>query len=1262
MSQSGIEEWTAEEVQHWLLTEVRVSPSCADKFIKEEVSGDYLVSFKKADILDLGIKHGPAVKIMCYLKSRTEASEHRSQYPTYVEAWTKEQVSQWLVEHVKVYSRYAEQLLDQDVSGDCLVCFRKQDFLDLNVKSGPAVKILAELGKLNNGSEPTLQPSLQTGADRREGDERVQRDNNQLHTLGNKQDVKCKTESQGERTSMRKEEGTTEPEPLGAKPKTAVVKPQPESPNATKMIHDFLENLGKDSLKKFLCFLSEHPKPGYKSIPHGKLEGKDRLDTAKLLTAHYGSQDALLVTVAILKEINQNDLAQRLRRSMGQLEQRCLSRDLMKKEANQGDKLKMLLTCGGNSLDSYDRFVIVVNKSSPEQIQYLTFLSKLKLFCVLDFDPNSVSSGGLCHSYRESRVANLHFPAQFQGQTEAVIKGLNLYRQTSWVFCNGRHDLDDNKELDYKNWLRKSCKDVEQLVSFICNPDVFLPGRCLIIFLLISPVDTEKNPVFDTYKSFIKHTDEWNIISICESQSTYLKWRELIKDKCDFDIEHLSINELTLSEINGTISGLGPVSQSSTRLLPSSGSSAVVLKPKDEDLLTALDVLCLNQCQNIFDESSSEFDNFRKTEEEEFYRGAKVTWWNFYFCDKDIEKPFIKRDKYNNVKTMIRSQKTHSSNPFVLLTLFHNPGCGGTTLAKHVMWDLRQEFRCAVLKDNTVPKKEVAHQVLHLMKLESEKPSPVLLLVDDSKETENPSDLLNCIRQAVEDLSDINLDDAQDCKVIILNCVRSHNPVEQHRQHNQTQSQFLTAKLTPQEQKEFEKKLKELKETHDKPENFYSFMFMKNNFDKKYTENLAHNTLENFDFSSKNGKLFAFLALLNTYVAKSEMALSLCEDFFQMKMIYWKEDSVLDRMRPYSNFLIIDSVDEWGGYKGVRILHRAIASGCLEELERSHHLTVSDIVREILHYDLFFSVRVVKQRLMLSIKQMLIERQLKKDGEEREPFSPLINKIHSQQGRQMVQEIFVKASARFETSVSIPQALARYLYINVRDFAEALKWAEKAKNIEGNPYTVDTIGEIHKSNLKSNIEAKKQDISQNPEDLYRNIEIAKNGWKAFQRAQELSDLEIEREKEAADDDLEDYPMKSYNIKGYVSMLDISFLVFDILSRLPFFEKQNPMKKHYLRSFLNGCISINTVYRENSTVNTRYVEIIREHEPFLVGLKPEVKEIFDFLNSYFTYIKGNSELDRVNHRTVSDHFRKYVNLFVQHQMKEEKNRRTKPTLA
>ncbi len=932
----------------------------------------------------------------------------------------------------------------------------------------------------------------------------------------------------------------------------------------------------------------------------------------------------------------------------------------MKKEANQGDKLKNLLTCGGNSLDNYDRFVVVVNKSSPEQVQYLQFLSKLKLFCVLDFDPNSNAPGGLCHSYRESRVANLHTPSQYQGQTDSVINNLNLYKQTSWVFCNGRHDLDSdsNKELDYRNWLKKSCRDVEQLVSFICNPEVLLHGRRLVIFLLLSPVDTEKDPIFETYKSFIKHTEEESIISICESQSTYFKWRELIEEKCDFDIDRLSIYELTLSEINGTVMALGPFNQSSGRLLPSSGSSTVVLKQKDEDFMTALDILCQNQCENIYDENCQEFHDLRISVEEEFYRGGKVKWWNFYFCDKDKEKSFIRRDKYKDVNKMIRFQSRASTDMCVLLNLFHNPGCGGTTLSMNVMWDLRHEFRCAVLKDNALPKTEVATQVIKLMKLESERPSPVLLLVDDSKETENPYDLVNCIRKAVEDSLNINVDDAQNCKVIILNCVRSHSPKEQYRQHNPGHCQYITASLTQEEQKEFEKKLKELKETHEKPENFYSFMIMKSNFDQKYIDDLARNTLENFDFSSKKDQLFAFLTILNTYVAASEISLSLCEDFLGMKMIHWQEDSLMDRMKPYSNFLIIDTVEEWGGYKGIRILHRSIASACLKELERSCYLKISDITMAILHCDLFFSVGSLKHRL--SVKQMLIERQRRKDGDEREPFSPLIDKIHNQQGRQTVQEIFVKASSRFVTNASIPQALARYLYIKERDFPEALKWAEKAKNIKENPYTVDTIGQIHKSNLKSNNHKEKQETSSNPEDLNTNIKIADNAITAFKRAQELANTEDEPEEEAADDESDDYPRKSYNVFGYVGVLEIVFLVFEILGRLPFFQESDPMRKKYFQSFLQKKIPITSVYKEDNEINNRYEKIIIEHEQFLLSLKTEVKETFEILDWYFTYIKAkNSEFDSKNRWTICSLFKHYVNLFCTAPEERKKERQNNP---
>ncbi|XP_078114361.1 sterile alpha motif domain-containing protein 9-like isoform X1 [Sander vitreus] len=1264
------EKWTEKDVHLWLMTEVKVHETCADTFCEEEVSGESLVDFKKTDILDMGIKHGPAVKITSYLESLKKGSQHESQFPAYVENWTKEQVKQWLLQHVKVYSKYAERLEEEDVSGDCLVCFKKQDFLDLKVRNGPAVRILAELSHLNKKPEPTLQPIVYTSTDQTEAPKPTQPVLSLAQAIETKQ-PESKTDKMVEKefeksqlpfkeASEKKETQQQKPKDLRARRKETVVTTVPAAKyNITVEIKETLDNLLKEDVNNFHFYLKEYTKSNHKPISLSRLEGKDTKDTAKLIIDHYGEKEALRVTKDILKDINQRELACQLDNKMGQLEQQCLSEDVLKKEANQGDKLKNLLTCGGNSLDNYSRFVVVVNKSSPEQVQYLQFLNKLKLFCVLDFDPSSIAPGGLCHSYRESRLANLHTPSQYQGQTDSVIKNLNLYKQTSWVFCNGRNDLDSDsdKELDYKNWLKKSCKGVENLVSLICNPEVLPTGRCLILFLLLSPVDTEKDPIFEIYKAFIKHTEEECIITICGPQSKYEKWREMIQEMSGSDIDPRSIYELTLSEVNGTVMALGPFNQSSGRLLPSSDSSFVVLKQKDEDLLTALDILCLNQCENIYEENSPEFHDFRIKVEEEFYRGGKVKWWNFYFCDKDKDKPFVKRDKYENVKKLIRSQLRASKDMCVLFNLFHHPGCGGSTLAMHLMWDLRQESRCAVLKDNTHPKADVAMQVVKLMNLESERLSPVLLLVDDSKETENHYELVSHIRQAVEDYCNINVDDEKNCKVIILNCVRSNSPKEQYKRHNP--SQFITASLTKEEQNNFEKKLKELKETHEKPENFYSFMIMKSNFDKKYIDDLARNTLENFDFSSKEAQLFAFLALLNTYVAESEISLSLAEDFLGMKVIHWKEDSVMDRMKRYSNVLIVDKVEEWGGYKGIRILHHSIASACLEELERSCFVKVSDITMAILHCDLFFNVGVAKHRD--SIQQMLIERQ-QKDGVGRELFSSLIDKIHNQEGRQTVQQIFVKASSRFLTSASIPQALARYLYIKESDFQEAGKWAENAKNIKENPFTLDTIGQIHKSNLISNNNREKQETSRNPEDLNTNIKTANNAIRAFKRAQELANTEDEPEEEVADDASDDYQRKSYNVYGYVGVLEIAFLVFEILSRLPFFEGNDPMRKKYFQSFLEKKIPITSVHKEENEINNKYVEIIKEHEPFLLSLKTEVKETFDLVNRYFTYTKvNNSEFDSKNHRTVCGLVKKYVALFCTAPDEMKKERQKNPNL-
>ena len=87
---------------------------------------------------------------------------------------------------------------------------------------------------------------------------------------------------------------------------------QPDNPNISVMIQETLKHLSKVDFKEFHFHLQTLHKP----IPQGKLEDKDTMDTAKLMTGHYGSK-ALQVTKDILQEIKRCDLADELEKKMG---------------------------------------------------------------------------------------------------------------------------------------------------------------------------------------------------------------------------------------------------------------------------------------------------------------------------------------------------------------------------------------------------------------------------------------------------------------------------------------------------------------------------------------------------------------------------------------------------------------------------------------------------------------------------------------------------------------------------------------------------------------------------------------------------------------------------------------------------------------------------------------------------------------------------------------------------------------------------------
>ncbi|XP_071263974.1 sterile alpha motif domain-containing protein 9-like [Salvelinus alpinus] len=926
---------------------------------------------------------------------------------------------------------------------------------------------------------------------------------------------------------------------------------------------------------------------------------------------------------------------------------------------HQGQRLKQLITHGRDTLENSLQVIVVTNKCHPSQLEHLGFLKEMKLFAVLEFDPES-DMNGTCSFYRADRIANVHYPRMYNtnDSVSTVIGKLNLFKQTSWVFCNGRANevSEADRPFTTSEWLKKRAGEISDMVSFLCNPDVLSKDRLLVVFMLHSGVTDISSPILEAFCAIYRTLEgEDNMLCICKDSNVFSQWRDMINTRCKVDITSKCIYELSLNEIDCTIRKIKePQTRSSRRYLPSSGSSSVLLTQKDEELMTVLDILSENECENTEIETKDTFEEFKTNTEEDFYRGGQVTWWNFYLSERPGCLPFIKRDKYEDLHNLITPTEGYTS-PCIIINLFHHPGCGGTTLAMHVLWNLRCKFRCAVLKNTTAQNSEIAVQVTHLLTCGKEKQlsyTPVLLLVDNWEDVE---DLQRCILSAANEKKK-----PETLMVIILNCERSQIPAVSSR-NSRLDNVFMINKLSTKEQSFFEVKLKELKGHHQKPETFYAFMIMTNNFSEKYIENLVCNTLKDLDTSRKEGQLFSLLALLNTYVNGSYMALSLCEEFVGIRNALWGKETLEDKMNPYSTLLIHFNIEEHGTYQAVRFLHQRIASNCLKVLTGKHKLQLGEITTNLLHCDLLYKSGMGKDILVQNIQSMLITRQRKELGHDKDTlFSPLIEDIQTDEGISQIKEVLVRATKRFDKNATLPQALARHFYLKEKDYISALQWAKDAQQKMYNSYIADTLGQVYKSHLKYEIEHAEE---LTPEGLDKCLKLAFQATKAFRDSQELA------KKDEPMDSL-DLPnrkrQRTYNTSGYVGEMEVSMIVLDIIKDIPFFNKSDALQRDKMLQFLKNHLPVSDFHETTNSTNDQFIAVLADHEKFLVSLKPRLKEMFTFFENYFTYLKPRSiekeTAEDRNKRKVSELFKKYIHIFCSSGEERASERASQPKLS
>ncbi|XP_042565242.1 sterile alpha motif domain-containing protein 9-like [Clupea harengus] len=855
----------------------------------------------------------------------------------------------------------------------------------------------------------------------------------------------------------------------------------------------------------------------------------------------------------------------------------------------QGSKLCEMITGGSHSLDTshFERYILVTNKSHPVQLDSLSFLLDMNLTAVLDFDPESSEKG--LKKFFEDRNTNVHSPVQYKitEAVEDIASKLKLTRITSWIFCNG--DISGEEPSDINSWSTEKGASVRDVVSFLCRGEVLPPKRFLVIFLLLSDVIDSKDPLLEIFNTFRQELrGPHQILCICENDRSFISWKELIEARYGDNISNRCISELSFAEINGTVLSLWSSNRRSSRFLPSGGGSKVMLTKKIEGCLDTLDILCVNQCEGGNDDKLSIQENF--------YKGGKVSWWNFYFSEEPGSTPFIKRDKFDYIIDTIIPDLCSLTRPCALFNIMHLPGCGGTTLAMHVLWTQKEKFRCVVLKDRAADPDDVAKQVVQLLTYEATEQStglPILLMVDDFEER----DAVYCLQQSIERACPRKSTGGTNPQVIILCCMQT----EFWGRHEATvDTVFIGNKLSEPEQKLFQNKLGEMKKTYKNVETFYGFMILKENFSPEYIKRVAKNTLKSFNINQKQAQLIAVMVLLNFYCKNPPLSVALCETFLGLPTKpKFGSCKVQDGFGKFSPLVTCCTVQAKVVFNAVRVIHPSMAKHCLEELTTTHSISKAEIANLLLTTDQFYDCLQGKEKLLQDVHAMLVKRYHSPEIEETQ-FSPLIHAIIKETPG-FEETVLFNAAKRFEKDAIISQLLARYHYLKKRDFREAKDWARKAKDLDGDSsYIADTSAQVIKHELRNAI-VTNQDDPIKPDQLGDYLKMACSAIDAFKETQVIAKKEVALRSQRKKD------YTPYNISGRHGEIQVAVMVIEVLEKIPVFSLDK-LRRSILSHILSGKIPIQAVASNDRMrhKNASYYHVLQNFEPFLQNIKDNMR--------------------------------------------------------
>ena len=792
----------------------------------------------------------------------------------------------------------------------------------------------------------------------------------------------------------------------------------------------------------------------------------------------------------------------------------------------------------------------------------LQFVGTMEWKLALDFDCESKICDYLVEE-KEIPVKIISTPEKFdRKKTRVTLEKVHSLQEDlknsadlSWLFCNGLKKSDIASADNPREWKRNLGPSFKECIMFFSReiPD----ERAVVVFLLFS-----KN-----YEVMLEAADDLctmfpdQFVCIAENESIANPWKEKLLAKNCVDKEVLeakTIVGLPWGHVQEIFQNLTDPQLSMIPKLPTSLGAPVSLSVSDRQEMSDLDILALNECQDC-DLHDSEFNKLQQESEENFYHGKRVTWWNFWFPSQVCKRKIHDGLKRQVEETLRGDYEVDSK--VAKVTLFHERGAGGTTAAKHVLWDLKDQYRCAVVKDIT---ENTCSQILkYRLYKEAEQidPKPVLIMIDPADD-EKVSLLLSQLEEKAKHT--MRFENRNTFCVLLMVTSRSKAKTGQKIPGPH---ESLKHELDSRELQWFNKKKKELNDKfkHHKgadPKMMISFNILRENFGEKYIKETTDGLLKAVT-NPQERKLLKYLSLLNAFdlITRQEVPTAVFDKLMRpdetqrsKKKKHW-ETTLSSEVKVLLN---VTSRQAMRKIQALSIIHPLLAKEVQYALcltDKGTRQSLSDSVLELFDQDF---VNVTPERshatteiLHRIISCILVKRKRYSNCLPETEFSPLIEEIRKRESADKA-GIVLQQGFHLTRDAFVAQQVSR-LFIRTRSWKIALEYARTAVEMKReNPCIWDTLGRVYKFQVQERLENFTQrdpDSKVTSEEVLETVQLSLEAIEQFRTEQKVA--------------LADNSPLENEVVAYIGELDASVRMLDCLTCLEVFREDREKLHRFL---------------------------------------------------------------------------------------------------